>query len=217
MKKFLDVRNIVIVLLILLAMVEFLNPKGIMPHRTLTIRDTVGYEVPVHDTVGIEVPVEVEVPVEIEKPVPYAVHDTVAVNNPIDTNAILNAIGQKIFKKDVLKLPNNVGSVTLFDTISNSRIVGRSFKSDIKQKIVRDTMYTPIPRQNEYYIGLDAKFDKPNVINIIGLSVLFKNKDDRHMYKLGVGVTNRVDDQGTNGKLTPFIGGGVYWKIKIKK
>jgi hypothetical protein len=217
MKKFLDVRNIVIVLLILLAMIEFLNPKGIMPNRILTIRDTVGYEVPVHDTVGIEVPVEVEVPVEIEKPIPYAVHDTVAINNPIDTNAILNAIGQKIFKKDVLKLPNNVGSVTLFDTISNSRIIGRSFKSDIKQKIVRDTMYTPIPRQNEYYVGLDAKFDKPNVINIIGLSVLFKNKDDRHMYKLGIGVTNRVDDQGTNGKLTPFIGGGVYWKIKFKK
>jgi hypothetical protein len=78
-------------------------------------------------------------------------------------------------------------------------------------------MYTPIPRQNEFYVGLDAKFDKPNVINIVGLSVLFKNKDDRHMYRLGVGVTNRVDDRGTNGSLTPFIGGGAYWKIKRKK
>jgi hypothetical protein len=66
-------------------------------------------------------------------------------------------------------------------------------------------------------LGIDAKFDKPNVVNIIGLSMLFKNKDDNHMYKLGVGVTNRVDDGGTNGKLVPFIGGGVYWKIKIKR
>lgn len=217
MKKILDVRNIIIVLLLLLVIVEFLNPKGIMPNRTLLIHDTVGFEVPVHDTIAEEVLVEVEVPYEIEKPVPYAVHDTVAINNPIDTNAILNALGQKIFKKDVLKLPSNIGTVTLFDTISNNRIIGRSFKSDVKQKIVRDTMYTPIPRQNEFYVGIDAKMDKPNVINILGLSVLFKNKDDRHIYRLGIGVTNRVDDEGINGKLTPFIGGGAYWKIKRKK
>jgi DNA gyrase subunit B len=33
---------------------------------------------------------------------------------------------------------------------------------------------------------------------------------------LGVGVSNRVTD-GTNGTLSPYIGGGVYWKIKFKK
>lgn len=215
MKKIFDIRHVIILILLLICVLEFLNPKGIMPNRTVSIRDTVGFEVPVHDTVEVESFVEVEVPVEVQ--VPYAVHDTVPVDKPIDTTALLNAIGMKMFKKDVLKLPNNIGTVTLFDTISNSRIVGRSFKSDVKQKIVRDTMYTPIPRQNEMYFGIDAKFDKPNVINIVGVSVLFKNKDDRHMYRLGVGVTNRVDDEGTNGKLTPFIGGGVYWKVKLKK
>ena len=215
MKKIFDIRHIIILILLLICILEFLNPKGIMPNRTVSIRDTVGFEVPVHDTVEVESLVEVEIPVEVR--VPYAVHDTVPVDKPIDTTALLNAIGMKMFKKDVLKLPNNIGTVTLFDTISNSRIVGRSFKSDVKQKIVRDTMYTPIPRQNEMYFGIDAKFDKPNVINIVGVSVLFKNKDDRHMYRLGVGVTNRVDDEGTNGKLVPFIGGGVYWKVKLKK
>ena len=215
MKKIFDIRHVIILILLLICVLEFFNPKGIMPNRTVSIHDTVGFEVPVHDTVEVESLVEVEVPVEV--PVPYVVHDTVSVDKPIDTTALLNSIGMKMFKKDVLKLPNNIGTVTLFDTISNSRIIGRSFKSDVKQKIVRDTMYTPIPRQNEFYVGLDAKFDKPNVINIVGLSVLFKNKDDRHMYRLGVGVTNRVDDQGTNGKLTPFIGGGAYWKVKLKK
>ena len=215
MKKIFDIRHIIILILLLICILEFLNPKGIMPNRTVSIRDTVGFEVPVHDTVEVESLVEVEIPVEVQ--VPYAVHDTVPVDKPIDTTALLNAIGMKMFKKDVLKLPNNIGTVTLFDTISNSRIVGRSFKSDVKQKIVRDTMYTPTPRQNEMYFGIDAKFDKPNVINIVGVSVLFKNKDDRHMYRLGVGVTNRVDDEGTNGKLVPFIGGGVYWKVKLKK
>jgi hypothetical protein len=215
MKKIFDIRHVIILILLLLSILLFLNPNGIVPNRMVTIHDTVGFEVPIHDTAEVEVLVEVEVPVEVQ--VPYAVHDTVTITNPIDTNAILNALGQKIFKKDILKLPSNIGTVTLFDTISNNRIIGRSFKSDVKQKIVRDTMYTPIPRQNEFYVGLDAKFDKPNVINIVGLSVLFKNKDDRHMYRLGVGVTNRVDDQGTNGKLVPFIGGGAYWKVKLKK
>ena len=215
MKKIFSVQNIIILILLILAVLEFINPKGIMPHRTYTIRDTVGYEVPVHDTVGVEVPVEV--PVEVEKQVPYAVHDTVPVDKPIDTAAILNALGQKIIKKDVLKLPNNIGTVTIFDTISNSRIVGRSFKSDVKQKIVKDTVFTPLPRVSEFYFGVDAKFDKPNVVNLMGVSVLLKDKDNKHLYKLGVGVTNRVDDQGTNGSLTPYIGGGVYWRVRTKR
>ncbi len=215
MKQILDIRNIIIVLLIGVAIVEFVNPKGIMPHRTLTIHDTVGYEVPVHDTVGVEVPIEVEVPVEVQ--VPYAVHDTLTVSNPIDTSAILNSIGMKMFKKDVLKLPNNVGTVTVFDTISNGRVLGRSFKSDIKQKVVRDTMFLGDSRKNLYYVGIDAKLDRPNVINLIGVGFIIKDKDAKHLYKIGVGVSNRVGPDGTNGELVPFIGGGVYWNVNRKK
>jgi hypothetical protein len=215
MKHILDIRNIIIVLLIGVAVVEFINPKGIMPHRIVTIHDTVGYEVLVHDTVGIEVPVEVEIPVEVQ--VPYAVHDTFTVSNPIDTNAILNSIGMKMFKKDVLKLPNNVGTVTLFDTISNGRVLGRSFKSDIKQKVVRDTMFLGDARKNLYYFGIDAQLDKPNVVNLIGLGFIIKDKDAKHLYKIGIGVTNRVGEDGTNGTLSPFIGGGVYWNVNRKK
>jgi hypothetical protein len=175
----------------------------------------VGYEVPVHDTVGIEVPIEVEIPVEVQ--IPYAVHDTFTVTNPIDTNAILNSIGMKMFKKDILKLPNNVGTVTVFDTISNGRLLGRSFKSDIKQKVVRDTMFLGDSRKNLYYVGIDAKLDRPNVINLIGVGFIIKDKDAKHLYKIGVGVSNRVGPDGTNGELVPFIGGGVYWNVNRKK
>ena len=106
MKKIFDIRHIIILILLLICILEFLNPKGIMPNRTVSIRDTVGFEVPVHDTVEVESLVEVEIPVEVQ--VPYAVHDTVPVDKPIDTTALLNAIGMKMFKKDVLKLPNNI-------------------------------------------------------------------------------------------------------------
>ena len=84
-KKIFDLRHIIILLLILLCLVEFFNPRGIMPHRIFTIHDTVG--VPVHDTVGVEVPTEVQVPIEVEKPVPFAVHDTLTIK--ADTNQIV--------------------------------------------------------------------------------------------------------------------------------
>lgn len=209
------IKNILITLLFLICILEFINPKGIMPHRTFAVHDTVG--VPVHDTVGVEVPVEVQIPVEVEKPVPYEVKVEVPVEKPIDTNAILNSIGSKIFKKDILKLPNNVGTITLFDTISNSRVIGRSFKSDIKQIRVKDTIYTPLPRKNELYFGVDAKLDKPNVINLIGVGLILKDKDNRHLYKLGIGVSNRIEPDGTKGVLVPYIGGGVYWRIQLRK
>jgi len=49
----------------------------------------------------------------------------------------------------------------------------------------------------------------------VGLGFLINSKSNR-IYQLGFGVTNRVID-GTNGRLTPYINGGVYWKIKLKK
>jgi hypothetical protein len=215
MKNILDIRHIVIAILLIVAIVEFVNPKGIMPHRTFIIHDTVEYEVPVHDTLEVEVPIEVEVPVEVQ--VPYVVHDTIPIVNPIDTNAILNSIGMKMFKKDILKLPNNVGTVTIFDTISNGRVLGRSFKSDIKQKVVRDTTFLGDSRKNLYYFGIDAKLDKPNVINLIGVGFIIKDKDAKHLYKIGVGVSNQTGPDRVNGTLTPFLGGGVYWRVNFKK
>ena len=212
MKKLLDVRHFIILILILLAAIEFINPKGIMPRRTNIQVDSIPYAV--HDTIPVDSLVEVEV--EVEVPVPYEVEKKVEVPviQPVDTAEIIKSHFAKVQYKDVLKLPNNQGTVTITDTIANNTIVNRKFIADVKRMIVRDTVYTQIPRKTEVYLGLDAKFDKPNVVNVMGLSMLFKNKDDKHMYKLGVGVTNRVDDNGTNGELHPFIAGGVYWKLK---
>ena len=214
MKKILDIRHIVIVLLLLICALEFFNPKGFMPNRTKIVSQVDSIPFEVHDTTEIEVPIEVEVPVEVK--VPYEVKVEVPVIQSVDTAEIIKSHFAKVQYKDVLKLPNNQGTVTITDTISNNTIVNRKFIADVKRMIVKDTIYTQIPRKTEAYLGLDFKFDKPNVINVIGLSMLFKNKDDKHIYKVGVGVTNRIDDGGTNGRLIPFVGGGVYWKLKLK-
>jgi len=213
MKKYLDIRNIVIVILILIALLEFLNPKGFMPNRTKLVvqKDSIPYAV--HDTIPeeIEVEVEVEVPVEVE----VEKRVEVPVIQQVDTTEILKIYFAKVPHKEVLTLPNNQGTVTITDTISKNSVVNRKFISDVKQMIIKDTIYTPTPLKTQLYLGFDAKFDKPNVVNLMGLGVVLKTKDEK-LYKIGVGLANNVID-GTTGRLSPYLGGGVYWKVKLKK
>ncbi len=216
MKKYLELKNIIIVLLVIVALLEFINPKGFMPNRTITVTQIDSIPFPVHDTIPYEV--EVEVPVEVPVEVTVEKLVEVPVNQPVDTQAIVRLFSEnKQFKKDVLDLPGSIGSVTLFDTISNNRIIGRSFTSKVKQKVINDTIYTPLPRKNELYFGVDTRFDKPNVMQLIGVGMILKDKDDRHLYKLGVGVSNQTGPDRINGVLVPFLGGGVYWRVNFKK
>ena len=66
MKKYLDIRNIIILVLLASTALVATNPGGFMPNRVkhLHIIDSIPY--PVHDTIPVEVEVEVEVPVEVE-------------------------------------------------------------------------------------------------------------------------------------------------------
>lgn len=214
MKKFLDVRNFIILFLVLTTLVMFLNPKGFMPNRTVRVPQIDSIPYAVHDTIEQEVEIEIEVPVEVEKEVRVEVQVPTPI--PVDTMAIVKLFSDnKQTKKDILQLPDNVGTVTIFDTILNNRILNRSFTSKIKQKIVRDTLRIPEEKKNVLYFGVDAKFDKPNVVNLIGTSVVMKTKTEK-LYRVGAGVSNVVTD-GTNGTLKPYVGGGVYWPIRLKK
>ena len=212
MKKIFDIRHIIIVVLLLVAIVEFINPKGIMPNRTKTIRDTVGIEVPVHDTIPQEVEVEVQVPVTVEKPVPYAVHDTI--QTIVDTNAIVNTYlnGINMFT-NTYKFPKNQGSITITDTISKNKIVGRKYTTKITPIV--DTLRIPEPFKTKVFAGIEGGINKADYINFIGLGFMINSKSNK-MYNLGIGVNNKTKD-GTNGSFSPYIRGGVYWKIKLNK
>jgi hypothetical protein len=210
MKKIFDIRHIVITLLLVLVVVEFINPKGIMPNRTFFIHDTVGFEVPVHDTISEEV--EVEVPVEIEKLVPYAVHDTI--QTIVDTNLIVNQyLNSKNIFTNTYKFDKKQGSITITDTISNNKIIGRKYTTKITPII--DTLRIPEPFKRKVFGGVEASFNKPDVVSSVGVGFLINSKSNK-IYQLGLGVTNQTTD-GTNGSFTPYIKGGVYWKIKLKK
>jgi hypothetical protein len=211
MKKLLDVRHFIIIILLLIAIVEFINPKGIMPHRVKIQTDSIPYAV--HDTIPVdslvEVEVEVEVPYEVEKKV------EVPVIQPVDTNEILKIHFAKVPHKEVLTLPNNQGTVTIIDTISRNSVVNRKFISDIKKMIIKDTIYTKEPKKGQMFFGFDGGFNKDNVVSHIGTGIMYKTKEDK-IFHVGLGVANRLTD-GTNGQFIPYVDGGVYWKIRLKK
>jgi hypothetical protein len=212
MKKHFNVKNLTIVILIILLLLSFFNPGGRLPIRTKYVPQIDSILYAVHDTVTVDSLVEIEVYVEV--PVPYAVHDTTTVTNPIDTNEILKIHFAKVQHKEVLTLPDNQGTITIIDSISKNTVVNRKFISDIKRMIVKDTIYTKEPKKNQMFFGFSGGFSSADVVSHIGTGVLFKTKDDK-IFHVDLGVANRTTD-GVNGSFTPYVGGGVYWKLKLK-
>jgi len=199
------------VLLVVAAIVEFINPKGVMPHRTITRIDSIPYAV--HDTISVDSLVEVEV----EVPVPYEVEKRVEVpvQVPVDTNQILSIFFKKNVFNNTLKLLNNSGTVSITDTISENKIVGRGFVANIKTKTIIDTVLKVNPPKGQWYAGFDVKLDKPTVVKVIDIGLMFKSKQNK-IFKIGVGVEN-VMTSSSNGKFEPYIGGGAYFPVKLRR
>ena len=216
MKKYLEIKNIIIfVLMVSLSLVSF-DPFGVMPNRTKTIKKIVKVDGqslhPIHDTIPLEVPVDVPVPYEVEKLIPYAVHDTIEAK--VDTNFIVNQyLNTKNIFTNTYKFDKQQGSITITDTISKNKLVGRKYITTITPKV--DTLEIPEPFRRKVYAGFEGGFNQADYVNFIGVGVMV-NSNSNKIYNLGIGVNNKTTD-GTNGYLTPYIRGGVYWKIRLKK
>jgi hypothetical protein len=133
----------------------------------------------------------------------------------VDTNAILKEYYTKVLYKDVLVLPDSLGTVAVTDTISQNKILGRTFNANVKQRTIKETTIVKELPKTKIFYGVEGGFNKADVVSHIGMGILVNTKKDK-VYNLGIGVANRVVD-GTNGGLTPYINGGVYWKIRLKK
>jgi hypothetical protein len=112
-------------------------------------------------------------------------------------------------------LSNNQGVIYLFDSISQNKVVSRNFSATIKPKIVREPAPEPPKVRNQVYVGLNGALSHQDWVNSLGTSILLKTKDDK-IFQLGGGVANRTFD-GVTGKFTPYITGGVYWKLKFNR
>jgi hypothetical protein len=215
MKNLLNLKNIAIAVLVVIVLLEYFNPGGKMPGRTVRI-DGKKYEVIKHDIDTFEV-VKTKV---VTKKGQDIYHETivekeVVIPAVVDTAALLKDYYSKVLYKDVLVLPDSLGTVAVIDTISQNKILGRTFDAKVKERTIKETMIVKELPKTQVYYGFTGGFNKADVVSNIGAGLLVKTKKDK-IYNLGIGVANRVSD-GTNGTLSPYIGGGVYWKIKFKK
>ena len=218
MKKLLNFKNIAIVALVIWILLQWFNPGGVMPGgRTIRI-DGKKYEVIKHtiDTIEVE---KVKVVTKKGKDI---VHEVIDVDTlvlkelvNVDTAALLKDYLAKVIYKDTLRLPDSLGTIALVDTITKNRILGRTWDAKVKQREIKETtIVKELPKMQVFY-GLNAGFNKEDYVSAIGAGIVLKTKKDK-LYNLNIGVNNRTSD-GTNGKLNPYVGAGVYWKIKLKK
>ena len=112
-------------------------------------------------------------------------------------------------------MPDSLGTVSVIDTISQNKILGRTFNASVKQRTIKETTIVKELPKTKLFYGFEGGFNKADVVSHIGMGILLNTKTDK-IFNLGIGVANRVVD-GTNGGLTPYINGGVYWKIRAKK
>lgn len=216
MKKLLNFKNIAIAALIIYVLLQWFNPGGVMPGgRTIRI-DGKKYEVIKHEIDTVDV-IKTKV---VTKKGDDIYHETIVEKEVIvpvnvDTTAILKDYYSKVLYKDVLVLPDSLGTVAVTDTISQNKILGRTFNASVKQRTIKETMIVKEPARTQLYYGLNGGFNKADVVSSIGAGLILKTKKDK-IYQFNLGVTNRVVD-GTTGGLSPYIGFGTYWKIRVKK
>ena len=215
MKNLLNFKNIAIAALIIFVLLELWNPGGIMPGKTIRIEGK-KYEVIKHEIDTVDI-VKTKV---VTKKGDDIYHETIVekevfIPAVIDTAALLKDYYSKVLYKDVLVLPDSLGTVAVTDTISQNKILGRTFNANVKQRTIKETtIVKELPKTKVFY-GLEGGFNKADFVSSVGAGVLINTKKDK-IYQLGLGVDNRTTD-GTNGSFSPYVRGGVYWKIKLKK
>jgi hypothetical protein len=206
MKKILDVRHFIILILLGLCIFLFLKK----PKKEIVLQQVPSKPELVHDTIPQEIPVYLPGETILKDTTIY-----VTKIQSVDTAAILRDYLVFNTTKDTLKLSNNQGFVYLSETVNLNKVVDRKFSATIKPKIVRETPPPPPPIRNQVFFGINGAVSKEDWVNSVGLGLILKTKKD-HLYQINLGVANRTTD-GTSGTLRPYVGGGVYWKIKLKK
>jgi hypothetical protein len=215
MKKLLNFKNIAIAVLIIFVLLEWFNPGGVMPGKKVFIAGK-AYEVIKHEIDTVDI-VKTKV---VTKKGEDIYHETIVekeviIPAVIDTMALLKDYYSKVLYKDTLVLPDSLGIVALNDTISQNKILGRTFNASVKQRTIKETTIVKELPKTKLFYGLEGGFNKADFVSSVGAGVLINTKKDK-IYQLGLGVTNQTTD-GVNGGFTPYVRGGVYWKLKLKK
>ena len=130
----------------------------------------------------------------------------------VDTMALLKDYYSKVSYKDTLLLSDSLGTVSILGTITQNKILDRTFNASIKQKTIKDTVNVKELPKTKVYYGPEGGFNYTNLVSHLGIGVLVKTKKDR-VYSIGVGYSSQV----VGSKLqswTPYVSTGIFWRVK---
>lgn len=205
----LDLKTLLIIVLgVALLLTQMCSGGGDKPGDTINV-DGKKYQLLKH-TVDTEY-----VPVEkiVTKRGKDIYHDTtiyVPLPPSFDTmEMIRNYLSMNVFK-DSLKLDDSLGFVVVSDTLQMNKIRTRVWDTKINKIKITDTKIVKELPKNQVFIGFNTSVNKVDLIGSVGLSTTLKTKGDK-LYNLNVGF------MGSGNGMTPYIGGGLQWKIRLKK
>jgi len=213
MKKLLNLKNIAIALLIVIVVFQQCGGDKTKTGEIVKV-DGKKYELIKHEIDTVEI-VKTKVVTKKGEDIYHETIKEVTIPVIVDTQALLQDYFAKNIYKDTLQLPDSLGIVSLIDTITQNKILGRTFNASVKQRVIKETTIVKELPKTKLFYGFEGGFNKADVVSHLGFGVLVNTKKDK-MFHLGLGVANRTTD-GTSGALAPYIGGGVYWKLKLKK
>ena len=174
------IRNLLIVLLLLVLGFFVCSPnKQEAISTTITKVDTL-YK---HDTL-----------VKYKKGdlIPFVVLDTLYLIDSMvirDTPKMIdNYLSVKAYS-DTLRI-NTDNSVYIYDTISQNRIIGRSYKADLTTKTVLvNTTNTIYKSKNELFIGLIGDLRRSDNVLGVGVGLSYKKKNESYILNF---TTNQI-------------------------
>lgn len=134
-------------------------------------------------------------------PAPPAKIIKVEVPVEIDTLAILQDYYSKYIYNNTYPL-DSIGSVTVKDTISQNKIISRSLIFDYDIPLIRETVTVQPKPQLQFYLGGGM-----NLNNSLYASALVVTKKNR-IFTINGGIST------INSSITPYIGAGIYFKIR---
>lgn len=202
----LDLKSILLIVLVLIiVLMRSCEGGDSKPGNTVKI-DGKKYEVLKHD---IDTFIERKETVVYKKGKDIYHDTTIYVPTPMsfDTLQVVNDYYAKRVYIDTLKLADSLGYIVVNDTVSQNSLLGRLWNSQVNKTTVKETLIVKELPKNQVYIGLVGGFDRANVVNYAGPSLMLKTKTDK-VYSVGVGYS---------ADKVMSIQGGLYWKIKLKK
>jgi hypothetical protein len=171
-------RNILIVLLlIILAFFMFSNPKYIGTETITSVKVDTIYK---HDTLIVY---------RKGKSIPFITLDTIYQIDQIhDTTYIVKDYLTTKAYSDTLRI-NTDNSVYIQDTISQNKIIGRSFIAHLTEKTIDKTTFIERKPKNQFFVGLIGDLRRSDNMLGVGVGLNYKKQNESYIINL---TTNHI-------------------------